>query len=71
MPKMSVTVIALAAAIGMTAWLPGAIAEEKLSPEAPYDKALNDRNQLDNPDRRQQCQEKAKQGSSSKRRSPA
>lgn len=61
MTKMSATAIALAAALGMTAWLPGAVAEEKLSPQAAYDKALNDCNQLDNPDRRQQCREKAKQ----------
>lgn len=61
MTKMSATAVALAVALGVTAAAPFAVAEEKLDPQAAYDKALNECNQLDNPDRRQLCRDKAKQ----------
>jgi hypothetical protein len=61
MTKVSMTsaVLAAAFAIGMSA--SGAMAEEQLSPQQVYEKALNDCQQLDNPDRRQECRDKAMQ----------
>lgn len=61
MTKVSITsaVLAAAVAIGMSA--SGAMAEEQLNPQQAYEKALNDCQQLDNPDRRQQCRDKAMQ----------
>ncbi|MCU0895680.1 MAG: hypothetical protein MUD06_15490 [Rhodospirillales bacterium] len=61
MTKVSITsaVVAAAFAIGMSA--PGAMAEEQLTPQAKYEQTLNDCQQLDNPDRRQQCRDKAMQ----------
>ena len=61
MSKMSVAAIALAAALGVGTPFSGAFAAEKLSPQEAYDKALTDCEQRDNPDRRQQCREQAKQ----------
>lgn len=60
MTKISMTSIALAAALTVGVPLTGTAAEQ-LDPQQAYDKALNDCAQLDNPDRRQQCREKAKE----------
>ena len=57
--KFSMTSIALTAALAMAVPISGAVAEQKADPQAAYDKALNDCAQLDNPDRRQQCHDKA------------
>lgn len=60
MKYVSMTV-ALAAALAIGIPLSGAVAEEKLDPREAYDRDLNDCAQLDNPDRRQQCRDKAEE----------
>lgn len=61
MKHMSMTAVALAAAIAIGIPLSGAVAEEKLDPREAFNRELNDCAQLDNPDRRQQCRDQATQ----------
>ncbi len=61
MTKTSITSVALAAAFAIGVPLSGAMAEQGQDARQAYDKALNDCAQLDNPDRRQLCEQKAKE----------
>ena len=51
----------MASALALSVPVSGAFAEQNLDPREAYNKALNDCAQLDNPDRRQQCRDKAEE----------
>jgi hypothetical protein len=61
MTKTSIRSVALAVAFAAGIPLSGAVAEQGQDPRQAYNQALNDCAQLDNPDRRQLCEQKAKE----------